>query len=102
MTTRATSQSPPSRSTTTASEAGHQSPPNSPAALTLRQREVLDLLAAGASSKQAARTLGVSVRTIHKHLETAYRALGVTTRIQALRAVGHLDRPLSNRSMPNR
>ena len=61
-------------------------------ALTGRQREILELLAAGVPSKQVARHLGVSRRTIDKHMEVAYRTLGVTTRIQALRAVGHLDR----------
>ena len=50
-------------------------------ALTDRQVQILDLLATGASSKQVARALGISVRTIDKHLEMAYRTLGVATRI---------------------
>jgi DNA-binding NarL/FixJ family response regulator len=56
-------------------------------ALTDRQMQILDLLATGASSKQVARALGLSVRTIDKHLEMAYRTLGVATRIQALRVL---------------
>lgn len=57
-------------------------PPLAPAAavavLTPREVELLDLLAAGLTPAQAARTVDISPRTVHKHLEHAYRKLDVT------------------------
>jgi DNA-binding CsgD family transcriptional regulator len=51
--------------------------------LTKRQSEVLRLVAMGHSDQDAAGTLGVSVRTVQKHLEYCYRMLGVGDRSQA-------------------
>jgi len=48
--------------------------------LTTRQAEVLEVVASGATNLQAARMLHVSEATIAKHLERAYRTLGVGTR----------------------
>ncbi|WIM99905.1 LuxR C-terminal-related transcriptional regulator [Actinoplanes oblitus] len=53
------------------------------AALTPREREVLGEVARGASDRDIARSLGVRERTVHKHLEQAYRKLGVHSRTQA-------------------
>jgi DNA-binding CsgD family transcriptional regulator len=53
------------------------------AALTPREREVLGELGRGASDRDIARSLGVRERTVHKHLEQAYRKLGVNSRTQA-------------------
>jgi DNA-binding CsgD family transcriptional regulator len=47
-------------------------------ALTAREAEVLDALAAGDAPGQIALALGISPRTVHKHLEHVYRKLGVT------------------------
>jgi DNA-binding NarL/FixJ family response regulator len=51
--------------------------------LTGRQREVLDELLLGRSSKEIARSLGVAEGTIKIHLAAIYRALGVRTRSEA-------------------
>ena len=46
--------------------------------LTARESEVMSALAGGATPQEIARELQISVRTVHKHLEHAYRKLGVT------------------------
>jgi DNA-binding NarL/FixJ family response regulator len=53
--------------------------------LTLRQAEVLRLIAMGHSDQDAAAALGIGLRTAQKHLERCYRALGVENRSQAAR-----------------
>jgi DNA-binding CsgD family transcriptional regulator len=53
------------------------------AGLTAREAEVMALVARGASSEHAADQLGLSQRTIDKHLENTYRKLNVTTRSAA-------------------
>jgi len=58
--------------------------------LTPRETHVVALIAAGASNKQIARRLGLSMNTVKSHIRTAYRAMGVTSRTQAvLWAVDH-------------
>lgn len=52
--------------------------------LTPRQREVLDQLLLGLSSKEIARTLDVAEGTVKIHLAAIYRALGVRTRAEAI------------------
>jgi DNA-binding CsgD family transcriptional regulator len=60
--------------------------------LTVRESEVVSWLAAGRTDRQIASALGLSPRTIQKHLEHVYRKLGVTTRTAAvMRVVGLLD-----------
>jgi DNA-binding CsgD family transcriptional regulator len=51
--------------------------------LTLRQAEVLQLIATGAGERDIAEQLGISRRTVNKHLELCYRALGVDRRARA-------------------
>jgi DNA-binding CsgD family transcriptional regulator len=51
--------------------------------LTARQAEVLRLVATGLSERDIAGRLGISHRTVQKHLERAYRAMGVTSRSAA-------------------
>jgi DNA-binding CsgD family transcriptional regulator len=51
--------------------------------LTKRQAEVLQLLATGGSESDIAENLGISHRTVHKHLQLCYRALGVDRRSRA-------------------
>lgn len=59
-----------------------------PASLTLTERRVLQLVATGASNADIAADLYVSVATVHKHLEHAYRKLGVHSRMAAVVAFG--------------
>ena len=47
------------------------------AALTTREREVLALIAAGNSNKEAAATLGISSRTVEAHRDSIMKKLGV-------------------------
>jgi DNA-binding CsgD family transcriptional regulator len=51
--------------------------------LTTREAEVLRLVALGGSNRGAAERLGLSERTVQKHLERAFRKLGVATRSEA-------------------
>jgi HD-GYP domain-containing protein (c-di-GMP phosphodiesterase class II) len=61
-----------------------------PAGLTEREAEVVALLARGLQTKQVARTLGVSVKTADRHVQNAYRKIGVSSRAAAtLFAVEH-------------
>ena len=53
--------------------------------LTKREAEVLRHVAAGRSNADVARELTVSARTVQKHLENAYRKLGVRSRSEAAR-----------------
>ena len=52
--------------------------------LTERQAHVLQLVAAGYSDRLIGRALGISTRTVNTHLQHSYRALGVTSRTEAL------------------
>ena len=58
------------------------------AALSAREREVLDLLTAGMSNKEIAAHLTISSNTVKFHLRTIYSKLGVRNRVQAMQAVG--------------
>jgi DNA-binding CsgD family transcriptional regulator len=55
-----------------------------PASLTLGERRVLQHLALGLSNEQIAARLFVAPSTVRKHLENAYRKLGVTNRLAAV------------------
>ncbi len=48
--------------------------------LTAREREIVELAGAGRSSKDIARDLGISSRTVDNHLGAAYRKLGIGSR----------------------
>jgi DNA-binding CsgD family transcriptional regulator len=54
-----------------------------PAGLTDREAQVIALLARGMQTKQIAGVLGVSVKTADRHIEHAYRKIGVSTRAAA-------------------
>jgi HD-GYP domain-containing protein (c-di-GMP phosphodiesterase class II) len=54
-----------------------------PAGLTEREAEVVGLLARGLQTKQVARELGISVNTADRHVQNAYRKIGVSTRAAA-------------------
>jgi DNA-binding CsgD family transcriptional regulator len=53
------------------------------AALTSREREVLDLVADGATNAAIAEALVVSPGTVKKHLDNIYAKLGVSSRVDA-------------------
>ena len=52
--------------------------------LTAREREIIDLVATGATNTQIATELGISASTVRKHLEHAYAKLEVSTRTAAV------------------
>lgn len=52
--------------------------------LTGREREVLELLAAGNDNAKIAGTLGLSTKTVRNHLSTVFAKLGVVDRGQAI------------------
>ena len=54
-----------------------------PAGLTEREAEVIVLLARGLQTKQIASALGISAKTADRHIEHAYRKIGVSTRAAA-------------------
>jgi two-component system, NarL family, nitrate/nitrite response regulator NarL len=64
--------------------------------LTSRQLDVLRLLAKGQSNKVIARDLGLSVSTVKVHLNTVFRALGASNRVEAVVRA----RPLQARMTP--
>jgi DNA-binding NarL/FixJ family response regulator len=51
--------------------------------LTLRQLELLELVAMGMSNAEIAEELVLSPHTVRKHLENVYQRLGVTNRTAA-------------------
>ena len=54
-----------------------------PAGLTAREAEVVVMLARGLQTKQMARALGISVKTADRHIQNAYRKIGVSSRAAA-------------------
>jgi len=66
--------------------AAHETAPRL-TSLTRREREVVEQLVTGATNREIARSLGITERTVHKHLEVAYRKLGVTNRASVIAAV---------------
>jgi DNA-binding CsgD family transcriptional regulator len=58
--------------------------PRLPAGLTPAERRVLQLVAAGFSNADVAGRIGVAPSTVRKHLEHAYRKLGVSNRLAAV------------------
>jgi len=71
----------------TAPESSQPRPSINEAKLTSRQKEVLDLLAAGKSNKQIAWALGISEGTVKVHVNAAFRSLGVHNRVNATTAL---------------
>jgi DNA-binding NarL/FixJ family response regulator len=66
-------------------------PPLESLGLTPRQNEVLALLLQGKPNKLIARELNVSVDTVKDHVAAVLRALNVSTRTQAVLAVGEMS-----------
>lgn len=67
-----------------AEAAGMEPPPAEyPAGLTEREVEVIGLLARGMQTKQIARHLDISAKTADRHIQNAYRKIGVSSRAAA-------------------
>jgi DNA-binding CsgD family transcriptional regulator len=62
-------------------------PARSGAELTGAEQRVADQLAAGATSREAAAALFISVRTVDTHVASIYRKLGIRSRSQLRRAL---------------
>ena len=61
--------------------------------LTEQQQRVCDLVALGWSSKEIARSLGISHRTVETHREEIYRKLRVRNAVELVRkTLGIVDR----------
>jgi DNA-binding NarL/FixJ family response regulator len=69
-------------------------PEGSGAALTDRELEVLDVLASGLSTVEAARQLGVSAATVKSHVSHSLTKLGARNRLEAVLMVRRAGRPL--------
>jgi PAS domain S-box-containing protein len=85
-------------------------PPSQPIALepqprlTPRQREILDLIAAGLSTAEIAKKLTLSTETVRNHLRSVFRELNVHTRLEAVaaaRRLGLLAPPVLGPQPPN-
>jgi DNA-binding NarL/FixJ family response regulator len=75
-----------------ASDSGFQTQPSlASLGLTPRQTDVLALLLKGNPNKLIARELGVSVETVKDHVAAVLRALGVSSRTQAVLAVSQMS-----------
>jgi DNA-binding NarL/FixJ family response regulator len=78
---------------------GHQKVPSLEGiGLTPRQSDVLALLLKGLPNKLIARELKVSVETVKDHVAAVLRALGVSTRTQAVLAVSQMTQDAQRRS----
>ena len=62
------------------------------ARLTPRERQVMNLLALGSSSKEVAATLKISARTVEAHRRVVLRKMGVSSVAHLARAVARLER----------
>jgi DNA-binding CsgD family transcriptional regulator len=67
--------------------------PALPASLTISERRVLNDVAAGLSNAEIAEGSCIAVGTVRKHLENAYRKLGVTNRLAAIARLRGSDEP---------
>ena len=61
--------------------------------LTPRERQVMELLAVGKSSKDIATALALSVRTVEGHRRNVLRKMDVESAVQLARAIAGLRRP---------
>ena len=74
----------------------------SPPMLTPRQKQVVELIAAGCSNEEVGERLGISPRTAKAHCDVLRQKLGVARRRQIPRAYLEQtgDDPLSKASLP--
>jgi len=64
--------------------------PATPAGLSPREREILELIATGATNPEIAKTLHLSPHTVKEHTSSLYRKLDVRNRAEAVRAADRL------------
>jgi len=75
-----------------AAQGNFQTPPSfEELGLTPRQSDVLTQLLQGKPNKEIARRLGLSVETVKDHVQAVLRALGVSSRTQAVLAVSQMN-----------
>jgi ATP/maltotriose-dependent transcriptional regulator MalT len=76
----------------------------SPPVLTSRQRQVVELIAAGCSNEEVGERLGISPRTAKAHCDVLRQKLGVARRRQIPHAFRELtgEDPLSTSLAPGR
>ncbi|WP_221302645.1 response regulator [Quisquiliibacterium transsilvanicum] len=68
--------------------------------LTERQREIVELLAAGLTTKQISRRLAISSNTVKSHVAVIFRTLGVSNRAQAVAVTGASRRTSEQSTSP--
>ncbi len=87
---------------TPSSQSPYQRPPMSleSVGLTPRQGDVLALLLQGKPNKLIARELNVSVETVKDHVAAVLRALGVSSRTQAVLAVSQMQQQAAQNVRP--
>ena len=75
---------------------------NDPLSITARQRQVIELIAAGCSNEEVGRRLGISARTAKAHSDALRQKLGVPRRRQIPLAYRTLtgDDPLARTVAP--
>ena len=61
------------------------------AGLTKAERRVAEVVGSGATNKEAAATLFVSVKTVDTHLQSIYRKLGIRSRVELAVLITRLD-----------
>jgi DNA-binding NarL/FixJ family response regulator len=66
------------------------SPPPNRLTLTLREREILDLLAGGSTNREIARTIHLSPHTVKEHVSALYRKLDARNRTGAVQRAQRL------------
>jgi ATP/maltotriose-dependent transcriptional regulator MalT len=67
-----------------------RSPREPSAPLSARERDVLGLMAGGATNREIAASLHLSPHTVKEHTSTLYRKLGVRNRAEAVRRAERL------------
>ncbi len=65
--------------------------------LTLREREVMSMVAQGSSNKEVARRLGVSEATVKIHLHNVYKKTGIANRTALATFRAHRDKLVDKR-----
>jgi DNA-binding NarL/FixJ family response regulator len=66
--------------------------------LTSREREIVEHLLGGLTDREIARSLAISPRTVHKHLESTYRKLNIGNRTSLIALTLQTDGRHSNLS----
>jgi DNA-binding CsgD family transcriptional regulator len=76
--------------------------PGLPVSLTTQERRVLQHVAAGMTNAEVAQRMFVAPSTVRKHLENAYRKLGVSNRLAAVAALERARLPQADAERASR